>query len=314
MARIQIGGAGSASSNNVIRLLREGAPDDHLIGHCSRVSDLCLADTDERYVLPAARDQRYPERLLELLERTRPDLLHVQHAFEVQAVSRIREQIAARGVRLMLPRPETVEACIDKFRSYEIWRDAGLPVPETVPIHSADDLPGAFAALGPRIWLRATEGGGSTGALATASELLAREWIARHDGLGRFTAARCLTPESITWTSLWAGGRLAVAQTRRRLTWAFGGRTLSGVSGVTQAGETCTAPCVDVLAERAIRAIDLSPHGIFSVDLTYDGDGVPNPTEINIGRFFTTIHFFTRAGLNLPAMFRARSAGREGDG
>ena len=30
---------------------------------------------------------------------------------------------------------------------------------------------------------------------------------------------------------------------------------------------------------------------------------VPNPTEINIGRFFTTHLFFTKAGLNMPYIF-----------
>ena len=50
---------------------------------------------------------------------------------------------------------------------------------------------------------------------------------------------------------------------------------------------------VDEIALRAITAVDGSPHGIFSVDLTYDDEGVPNPTEINIGRFFTTHLFFT---------------------
>ena len=30
----------------------------------------------------------------------------------------------------------------------------------------------------------------------------------------------------------------------------------------------------------------------------------PNPTEINISRFFTTILFFTQAGLNMPEIVR----------
>ena len=46
------------------------------------------------------------------------------------------------------------------------------------------------------------------------------------------------------------------------------------------------------------------PHGIFGVDMAYDRNGVPNPTEINISRFFTTVRFFTEAGLNLPRIFR----------
>ena len=45
------------------------------------------------------------------------------------------------------------------------------------------------------------------------------------------------------------------------------------------------------------------PHGVFGVDMAYDKNGVPNPTEINISRFFTTVLFFTKAGLNMPEVF-----------
>jgi carbamoyl-phosphate synthase large subunit len=37
--------------------------------------------------------------------------------------------------------------------------------------------------------------------------------------------------------------------------------------------------------------------------MTYDNSGVPNPTEINIGRFFTTHYFFTKAGVNFPEIY-----------
>jgi carbamoyl-phosphate synthase large subunit len=37
--------------------------------------------------------------------------------------------------------------------------------------------------------------------------------------------------------------------------------------------------------------------------MTYDTSGVPNPTEINIGRFFTTCYFFTKAGVNFPEIY-----------
>ncbi|MGI8945419.1 MAG: carboxylate--amine ligase [Thermoleophilaceae bacterium] len=275
-----------------------------MIGHCSRLSDLVLADAAERYLVPPARDAAYEEVLLELLSRTRPDLLYVTHDFEIQAISRLREQITALGVELFLPCAETVEACIDKYRSYLAWRRHGLPVPETTLIASADEIAGAIAALGPTVWIRCTEGGGGAGSLATSSAAFAREWLSRHAHLGHFTVARCLTPESITWTSLWREGTLVAAQTRRRGAWAFGSRVLSGVSGATQIATTCRNAAVDEIAEAAITAIDPAPHGIFSVDLTFDDEGAPNPTEINIGRFFTTIDFFTRAGLNFPGLFR----------
>ena len=38
--------------------------------------------------------------------------------------------------------------------------------------------------------------------------------------------------------------------------------------------------------------------------MTYDRRGIPNPTEINIARFFTTVYFFTAAGLNMPEIYK----------
>ena len=37
--------------------------------------------------------------------------------------------------------------------------------------------------------------------------------------------------------------------------------------------------------------------------MTYDRAGIANPTEINIGRFFTTHYFFTKAGVNFPEIY-----------
>jgi carbamoyl-phosphate synthase large subunit len=303
MARIHVGGAGGAPSNNFIRSLRESHRRDYLIGATALASDLLLADVDERHVVPLASDPRYPEAILGLLARTRPEFLHVQHDSEVLAVSRLRDQVQALGVRLYLPSPDTVEACVDKFRSYEVWMRSGVPVPETILVRSPEDLDDAFQRFGPRVWVRATRGGGGRGALPADGPDLARLWIDRFRGWGAFTAAECLTGRSVTWLSIWYEGELVVAQGRRRRRWNFGDRTLSGVTGITGVGETCSDPVVDDVAQQAILAIDPRPHGLFGVDMTYDQAGRPNVTEINIGRFFTTVYFFTRAGLNMPAIY-----------
>ncbi|MEI6292024.1 MAG: carboxylate--amine ligase, partial [Chloroflexota bacterium] len=131
----------------------------------------------------------------------------------------------------------------------------------------------------------------------------AKIWIDQFNGWGNFTAAELLTKDTVTWLSIWYQGELVVAQTRRRLIWSFGNRTLSGVTGITGVGETYSNEAVDRISQDAILSIDARPHGIFAVDMTYDKSGVPNPTEINIGRFFTTHYFFTRAGLNLPEIY-----------
>jgi carbamoyl-phosphate synthase large subunit len=305
MARIQIGGAGGAPSNNVIRSLREAdAHSDVLIGMSSFPPDLFLADVDERYSVPPAASSSYPAALLTLIESCRPDFLHVQNDIEVLAVSRLRDEIERRNVRLMLPSPATIELCVDKARSCLVWRENNVPTPRTLQLNSPTDLEFAFAELGPTIWIRANVGGGGRGALPTSDHDFARGWIDRFEGWGNFSAAELLTDRSFAWLSIWYRGDLIVAQGRSRLAWRFGDRALSGVTGVTAVGETASLAEADRLALRAIAAVDDAPHGIFGVDMAYAEDNSLRVTEINIGRFFTTVYFFTAAGLNMPRIYR----------
>jgi carbamoyl-phosphate synthase large subunit len=302
MARIQLGGAGGAPTNNFIKSLRVSKRKDYLIGMSCIPTDLFLADVDEKYIVPLAKAADYPQKLLALLKKSRPELLHVQHDYEVRAVSRLREQITALGVKLYLPDANTIENCVDKQKSAAIWQRAGICIPKTLLLNNENDLRLAFDRWG-EVWIRAIEGAGGNGALPTSNFVFAKNWINYFQGWGKFTAAEMLTDKSVTWQSIWYQGELILAQTRRRRSWNFADRTLSGVTGVTGVGETCSDITVDRVAQDAIFAIDAKPHGVFSVDMTYDKSGLPNPTEINIGRFFTTHYFFTKAGINFPEIF-----------
>jgi hypothetical protein len=303
VAKIQVGGAGGAPSNNFIRSLRESGRHDYIVGTTSVPSDLFLAHTEEKYVVPFATAPNYPEKILALLAEVRPNFLHLQNDFEVRAISRLRDQITELGVKLFLPPSQTVENCVDKEKSYAIWERSGIRVPKTMMLRDENDLRKAFDKFGPTIWVRAIEGGGGRGALPTNNYEFAKLWIERFQGWGTFTASELLSEKSITWQSIWYEGELVVAQTRRRRSWNFGNRTVSGITGITGVGETCSDALVDQISQDAIFAIDTKPHGIYSVDLTYDFSGHPQPTEINIGRFFTTHYFFTKAGINFPEIY-----------
>lgn len=303
MAKIQIGGAGGAPSNGFIRSLRESSRDDYLIGTSCIATDLFLANVNEKYVVPPAVSADYQERILKLLRKVKPDFLHLQNDYEVRAISRLRDRVEDIGIKLYLPNKKTVENCIDKQASYSIWKAAGVTVPETMLMKNENDLKHAFDRLGKTIWIRAVEGAAGRGSLPTDNYDFAKIWIDRFNGWGEFTASELLTEKTVTWLSIWHDGELVVAQSRRRRSWSFGNRTLSGVTGITGVGVTCSDQIVDKVALDAIMAIDSKPHGIFAVDMTYDNDGFPNPTEINIGRFFTTHYFFTKAGLNMPEIY-----------
>ena len=303
MARIQIGGAGGAPSNNFIRSLIESDRQDYLIGTTCNPSDLFLANVSEKYLVPPALSLSYSDEILKVISKAKPEFIHLQNDYEVRAISRMRSVIESLGVKHYLPASDTVENCVDKAKSYEIWQKEGITVPKTLILMCPTDLKKAFDLFGNTIWIRAVEGGGGRGALPTNNYQFAKIWIDRFQGWGSFTASELLSADTVTWLSIWYQGELVVAQTRRRLSWNFGNRTLSGVTGVTGVGETISSDDVNRISQDAILSIDPKPHGIFGVDMTYDNNGIPNPTEINIGRFFTTNYFFTKAGLNMPAIY-----------
>ena len=156
-------------------------------------------------------------------------------------------------------------------------------------------------------WLRAISGAGGRGSLPVYDVKSAKNWLDFQEKNGswngNFTASELLEPETVTWMSLWKDGELVVAQGRKRLYWELAKISPSGVTGATGTGLTYSSEELDDIARRAVLAVDDKPDGLFGVDMAYDKNGVPNPTEINIGRFFTTHEFFTQAGLNMPEMF-----------
>lgn len=310
MKHILITGAGGAASTNFVRSLRLAPEKFYLVGTDANPFYLMRAETNTRYLVPQVKEKTFLPILKKIIKKEKIDFIHIQNDYEVGWFSAHRQQVPAA---LFLPDKKTVTTCQDKYVSYVAWERAGLTVPQTIPIRNPRDLKIAFRSLGNSLWLRATTGAAGRGSIATDDYISAKAWIDFHKGWGTFTAARRLTEHSVTWMSLWHRGKLIVAQGRKRHYWEMAKVSASGITGVTGAGETVDDALVDKTAIRAIQAIDSTPHGLFGVDLTYDHNGVPNPTEINIGRFFTTHLFFTQAGINMPYIYVLLAFGKKPD-
>jgi len=308
MKKILIAGAGGAPSEGVIRSLLKSRKHEIIIGMGADPTDLVLSKASKKYYVPFANKPEYKTSLLKILEHEHPDLIHFQNDMEIYQASLIRDDIVDKGVKIFMPEHNVIDICVHKYKSYLKFKEAKIIVPENILINNEKDLKRGFKELGDskgEIWLRSsTISGGGKGSIQTNDYYLAKSWINRFDGWGCFIAAEMLTTETVTWLSIWYNGLLIVAQTRKRIGWVHGNRSVSGVTGVTKVGQTYSDTLVDDIAIKSIKAITDKPHGIFSVDMTYSKKGIPNPTEINISRFFTTVLFFTMAGLNLPEIFK----------
>ena len=306
--KILIAGAGGAPSEGVIKSLLRSKKGEEIIGMGSEPTDLILSAAKRKYLVPYANEPNYKEELLKILNIEKPDLVHFQNDLEIFEASLIRDEILSTGTKLFMPSHDVIDTCVNKYKSYQKWVEAGIKVPQNILLHNEADLKEAFVQLADsdgRIWLRASSiGGGGKGALPTNDFEFAKRWIDIYNGWGDFVAAEMLTKDTVTWMSIFYEGELVVAQSRIRKGWTHGNRTLSGVTGVTKVGQTFSNNYVDEIAFNTVLAIDAKPHGIYGVDMAYDNLGVPNPTEINITRFFTTVLFFTEAGLNMPEIFK----------
>jgi hypothetical protein len=295
--------AGGPSTLSFTRSLRDADPDRvkyKLIGTDCDAYNIHRAEVDSAYLCPKATDPAYIPFLTHIIKEEKVDFLHSQPEIEAFAIGRSRDAIAAVGCRLFMPAQRTIEILRDKWASYQLWRDAGIKVPENMFLSTPSDLEAAFERFGKDIWVRETVGAAGKGSLSRPSFETALNHLNQSKAWGHAVAAEHLSSDTVTWQSIWHDGRLVVGQGRRRHNWAFGNRAQSGVTGLTGVGQTFADASLDSLAIRCIQATDSCPNGIFSVDFTYDLQGVPNPTEINIAKFFTTHHFLTRAGCNMP--------------
>ncbi len=299
MKRILLTAAGGPSTMSFVRSLRDADEDYYIVGTDCMKYNLFRSEADKTYLCPRATDEKYIPFIKHIIEKERIEYMHTQPEIEVYTIGKHRDEIPCR---LFMPKQETIIKCRDKFTSWRIWSYENIKIPDSRMIFTREDLMEAYVDCRGEWWIRELTGAAGKGSLSRPSFAMALEHIEARDGWGNFMAAEHLTDKTITWQSIWNEGQLVVGQGRKRLYWEFSNRAQSGVTGLTGTGVTVNDPELDGLAIRCIKAIDSEPHGIFSVDFTFDWDGVPNPTEINIGKFFTTHHFITRAGCNMPEM------------
>lgn len=303
--RILLTGAGGPAAIGVARSLKAF----HTIGVDSNEYALNFAETNEAYRICPATDPDYIPSLNRLIHVLKVDFVHAQPDPEVRIISERRDAIEAKT---FLPLAQTVRQCQDKLTAIKRMAAAGVPVPATMALRGPADLDRAVWDFGAPFWVRENVGAAGKGAFLANGYATAQMWIEGiNKGWGRFQAAEYLPGRCFTWQSLWKDGQLIASQGRERLEWALANRSVSGVTGVTGVARISNDPRLDDIGQRAVWAFEEKPNGIFGVDMKENKAGVPCVTEINIGRFFTTIEFFAQLGLNFPELYVRTAMGEE---
>jgi carbamoyl-phosphate synthase large subunit len=309
---VLVSGAGGPLGANVARSLRLAPEKLTLVGTDANRWHLPLALTDRVVKIPLAKDRERYAAALEQLIAGGVQVIVPTHPVEVRAIASLLTEGRLQGARTAIPRLAILKKADDKFATQRILQDAGVPVPRTILLNSADDLSRAFREWPAPIWVR---GSGAPGlgiggaALPCRDEGVARAWIEHHRGWGKMIASEFLPGANLTWMCAWDHGRLLAAASRERLEYVLPHVSPSGVTGAPAVTRTIRRADVNDIGERAVRALDDAPHGVYFVDLKEDASGRACVTEINAGRCGTTIHFYTEAGMNFPWLLVCLAAG-----
>lgn len=297
MKKVVVTNAGRQAGLNFCQSLKLVPNEYHIIGLDDNKYSLLQAVADEKYLSPPPNSPYYLDFLKSILDNKNVDFLYPSKTNEeLWIIASHRDELNAK---VFLPENKSIEIYEDKFKTYQCLSAAGIPVPNTILVTGKEVLQ-EFMRVHKQVWLRAIKGCGGKGSISTDSFAFACTWIDRFNGWGYFTAAEMLSSRTATWSGIWDNGNLIVSQVRERKYWEFAYASPSGVSGVTGAQMTKQDPTIDRLALESIFAVEKKPHGIVSVDFCYDNAGIPNPTEIQGSRFFSSTFFMAKAGLNLP--------------
>lgn len=302
MKTILVTGAGGNASGNFIKSVRERY---RVVGVDSSKYHLEGASVDARYVLPKCDDMDYLEKLSGVCKSEGVDFIHPQPDVEVEFISSHRDELP----KVFLPSHESIVLCHNKLEANKVIGNAGVSVPRSHLVERVADIPELIDELGgEKVWLRAVRGAGSRAALPVTSSRQAEEWIhywRKNRALESkdFMLCEFLPGKEFAFQSLWYKGELVTSAARERIEYMFGNLMPSGQSSSPSVAKTVHRMDVNMIATKAVKAVDENPHGVYCVDMKENASGVPSVTEINIGRFFTTSDFFSELGCNMPQMY-----------
>jgi len=309
---VLVTGAGGPLGVNVTRSLRRAGNTTplRLVGTDANRWHLPLSLCDATYRIPLARERDgYAAALREIAEREGVRAIIPTHPVEVRAIADLGAEGRLPEVGTALPRPEVLAVADDKAATQRRLLAAGVPVPRTMLLQRAADVAEAYERYAGTddapVWIR---GSGAPGlgiggaALPCRDPEVARAWVEHHRGWGKMAASEYLPGANQSWIGAFGRGQLVAAGGRERLEYVLPHVAPSGITGAPAVGRTIDVREVAEIGEKAVRALDDAPHGVYFVDLKADTDGRPRVTEINAGRCGTTVEHYSEAGFNFPQL------------
>lgn len=130
--------AGRAGGINITRSLALSPIEIRTVGLESRLHSISMAETDVLYHSPSGEDPDFIEFLREVCCHENVDFIAPTKTGA--ALSRLSMERSTIPAHLFLPPHETLELVDDKWATYRLLANAGIPVPDSMLVSDVADL------------------------------------------------------------------------------------------------------------------------------------------------------------------------------
>lgn len=130
--KILVTACGCPGASTLIRMLRQNGERDVEIIGVDMDHEAIGRFLAERFytVPPAAREEAYVERMLDIVKQEKPDVLFPESSFEVPVLARYKGEFEVSGTHVVVSSPESIDLANNKYLMYEmLGRETDLPLP-----------------------------------------------------------------------------------------------------------------------------------------------------------------------------------------
>jgi carbamoylphosphate synthase large subunit len=287
--RLLVPGAGSPSSNNLIRAFRRGDASAYIVGCHDDPFELKKSVADKNYLIPELSAAQFESALRGIVTEEQIDLVVPNYDDDVLAISKLAEHLPCRTY---LPCRTAIDSCLDKYELATFLHSRGFHVPESYAVNDWEDIETIFRKLSSHriLWCRTRKGTGSLGALPVKNPQQARAWIEYWEQMRgipprSFVLAEYLPGRDFVVQCLFKRGKPIIAKMFQRLSYLTLNAVASGVSSTAALSKMVYEPRIMQMCIEAMLALDPDASCVFFADVKENAKGEACITEINPGRF-----------------------------
>lgn len=154
---------------------------------------------DEAYLLRMANDPDYIDRLGEVLEKAKPDVLIPGTDSELSILAEHRQDLETRyGTRVLVSDPSAIAIADDKYLTAEFFRERRLPAPASARGEDADGIQAVIDAVGFPLVVKPRIGARSVGVSVVRNKAELQQAL---DGRQGLVVQQCVGDENEEYTS-----------------------------------------------------------------------------------------------------------------